>query len=311
MAKKKKETMEFRFYEIPQGDAALVLAGENWVIRYGHEEFRLHFHNLMEIGICRRGIGDLYLNEDVTKYYTDSMTFIPENYPHTTISDGDDANAWEYLFIDVKSVIAELFPDNIAYQTQLIETINKRAVLTTRTSSPRIAGLIDSIIEESTSQKPFSQRIMKAYVQALVMELIRRNDLSNIQENSVRSNGISQITRALEYVEKNYDKPLKAEELAAISSMSETHFRRVFESNINMAPMDYVNLIRVQKACEIMKKSDDSMDVIASKCGFVTTSTFNRNFKKFLGTSPYQWKINPQNYEHKLLNFRISALKGW
>ena len=78
-----------------------------------------------------------------------------------------------------------------------------------------------------------------------------------------------------------------------------------------MSPMDYVNLIRIQKACELMKKSNDSMDTIAIKCGFTTTSTFNRNFRKFLDTSPYQWKINPENYEHKLLNYRISALKGW
>ena len=93
--------------------------------------------------------------------------------------------------------------------------------------------------------------------------------------------------------------------------MSETHFRRLFESFINMPPMEYVNLIRVQKACELMKKSNESMDLIAQKCGFTTPSTFNRNFRKFVGTSPYQWKINPENYEHKLLNFRISALKGW
>ena len=78
-----------------------------------------------------------------------------------------------------------------------------------------------------------------------------------------------------------------------------------------MSPMDYVNMVRIQKACDLMKKTNDSMDIVAVKCGFATTSTFNRNFKKFLSTSPYQWKINPANYERKLLNFNISALKGW
>jgi len=78
-----------------------------------------------------------------------------------------------------------------------------------------------------------------------------------------------------------------------------------------MPPMEYLNLIRVQKACELMKKTNEHMELIAQKCGFTTQSTFNRNFRKFLDTSPYQWKINPENYEHKLLNFRISALKGW
>ena len=104
---------------------------------------------------------------------------------------------------------------------------------------------------------------------------------------------------------------IRVEELARVCHMSETHFRRVFESCINMSPVDYVNLKRVQKACDLMKKTNDSMDMVAEKVGFSTTSTFNRNFKKFLGTSPYQWKINPENYENKLLNYRISAVKGW
>ena len=104
---------------------------------------------------------------------------------------------------------------------------------------------------------------------------------------------------------------IRVEELAQECHMSETHFRRLFESCMNMFPVDYINLVRIQKACDLLKKTTDSMDIVAQKVGFTTTSTFNRNFKKFLNTSPYQWKINPENYETKLLNYNISARKGW
>ena len=132
MAKKKKDTVEFRFYEIPQGDAALVLCGESWIRVYGHEEFHLHFHNLMEIGICRYGAGDLYLNEDVYRYSDGMITMIPENYPHVTISDGEDMNYWEYIFIDPKSVVDKLFPDNPIYQKEIIDTLNRAPMITER-----------------------------------------------------------------------------------------------------------------------------------------------------------------------------------
>jgi AraC-like DNA-binding protein len=78
-----------------------------------------------------------------------------------------------------------------------------------------------------------------------------------------------------------------------------------------MSPMEYINFVRVQRACELMKKSDDSIEHVAEKCGFTTQSTFNRNFRKFMDTSPYQWKMNPSNYERKLLNYNISAHRGW
>jgi AraC-like DNA-binding protein len=99
--------------------------------------------------------------------------------------------------------------------------------------------------------------------------------------------------------------------LAYLCHMSETHFRRLFAEYMNMAPVEYINLVRVQMACENMKKANDSMNDIAIKSGFESTSTFNRNFKRIVGTTPYQWKKDPYNYESKLLLFNISAAKGW
>lgn len=311
MAKKKKDTMEFRFYEVPQGEAALVLYGESWVRVYGHDEFHLHFHNLMEIGICRYGDGDMYLDNEVSRYQDGTITVIPENFPHITVSDGENSNFWEYVFLDLKGVVEELFPSNPVYQAEVTEALNKTALITDINAEPLIAGMINSIIDEAKAKKPYYQKTIGLYLKLLVMELIRKDGVKIEEETPVKGTNMAQIAAALDYINKNYDKQMKAKDLADICSMSETHFRRVFEEYINMSPMDYVNLIRVQRACELMKKTNDSMDMVASKCGFATTSTFNRNFKKFLDTSPYQWKINPGNYEHKLLNFRISALKGW
>lgn len=303
--------MEFRFYEIPQGEPALVLYGESWIRVYGHDEFHLHFHNLTEIGICRYGDGDMYLDDDVCRYQNGTLTVIPENFPHITVSDGENANFWEYVFFDMKSIVEELFPGNPVYQSQVIESLNKSAFISDEKKDKVIADIINSMIDEAKNKKPYYQKKISLQLKALIIELVRKGDVSLEEEQPVKGTNMAQIAAALDYINKNYDKPIKAIELANICSMSETHFRRIFEEYINMSPMDYVNLIRIQRACDLMKKTNDSMDLVAVKCGFSTTSTFNRNFKKYLNTSPYQWKINPGNYEHKLLNFRISALKGW
>lgn len=307
MARKKKDTMEFRFYQIPQGEPALVLYGESWVRVYGHDEFHLHFHNLTEIGICRYGDGDMYLDNDVCRYQNGTLTVIPENFPHITVSDGENANFWEYVFFDMKSIVEELFPGNPVYQSQVIESLNKSAFISDEKKDKAIADIINLMIDEAKNKKPYYQKKISLQLKALIIELVRKCDVSLEEEQPVKGTNMAQIAAALDYINKNYDKQIKAIELANICSMSETHFRRIFEEYINMSPMDYVNLIRIQRACDLMKKTNDSMDLVAVKCGFSTTSTFNRNFKKYLNTSPYQWKINPGNYEHKLLNFRISG----
>ena len=63
MGRRKKETVELRFYEIPQGEPVLALLGEEWNRVYGHDSPYMHFHNLMEIGVCRNGEGVVVLDE--------------------------------------------------------------------------------------------------------------------------------------------------------------------------------------------------------------------------------------------------------
>ena len=60
-----------------------------------------------------------------------------------------------------------------------------------------------------------------------------------------------------------------------------------------------------------MTRKDSSMDIIAQECGFASVSTFTRNFKKMLNTTPYQWKLNKENFRNTLSGYNITALKGW
>ena len=73
-----------------------------------------------------------------------------------------------------------------------------------------------------------------------------------------------QIADALTFVNDHYQEEVKVCTLAQVCGMSETSFRKVFEEYVHMLPMDYVNLVRVQYACEQMKHGNDSMDEVVN-----------------------------------------------
>jgi AraC-like DNA-binding protein len=313
MGRKKRDTIEFRFYEIPQGQSCLALLGEKWIMVYGENDKFLHFHNLFEVGYCRNGNGDLILDEKTRKYETAMLSVIPANYPHTTYS--YEANFWEYIFFDVEAVIRQIYPDNPGKQREAIEIVNKRADLLYEYQHPEMAETIKRIMEEMRDKKPYYVETTQNLLRAFVLMLIRFQKTMDAERKS-HSGGedkaaIMTIREALEYVDRDYAESIRVADMASKCNMSETHFRRVFEDAINMSPVDYLNLVRIQKACMIMNKTDHSMEVVAAECGFSTFSTFNRNFRKFLNTSPYQWKKNKDNYVNKLLDYNINALKGW
>ena len=105
--------------------------------------------------------------------------------------------------------------------------------------------------------------------------------------------------------------PLRVKELADQVHISETHFRRIFSYYMKMSPLEYINFVRIHVACDHLEKTDESIADIAHKCGFMTSSTFNRNFKQVMGVTPMEWRKRPENYERQLLNFDIHSEEGW
>ena len=310
MAAKKKQEIEFRYYEIPQNEPCIALLGEAWIRPYGEDMDCLHFHNYMEIGYCYDGSGEVVLDDETVSYKPDMFTIIPKNFPHNTNSYHFSLSRWEYLFVDVEALLREVYREDPLYADDLSPIINNRAWAVEAMGYPVMTELIKTIMDEMRYKKDFYAESVKGLLLSLFINIARMNQEKVVKVRK-QSRGVSQISFALHYIGANYAQELTIGDLAQVSHMSETHFRRVFQKIMNMTPSDYLNLVRVQMACEYMKKHTDSMELVAERCGFQSVSTFNRNFKKVLNITPYQWKIHPENYETKLLDYKISAYKGW
>lgn len=79
-------------------------------------------------------------------------------------------------------------------------------------------------------------------------------------------------------------------ELARRASMSPRHFTRVFTEEVGEAPGAYVERIRTEAARRQLEETDDTVTVIAARCGFGSAETLRRNFVRRLGISPDQYR---------------------
>jgi AraC-like DNA-binding protein len=78
-----------------------------------------------------------------------------------------------------------------------------------------------------------------------------------------------------------------------------------------MRPVEYLNMTRIDKACELLLREDVAMTDVAHRVGFQTASSFNRNFKRLTGSTPLQWKLRAVREGDMRKTRRVSALKGW
>jgi transcriptional regulator GlxA family with amidase domain len=84
----------------------------------------------------------------------------------------------------------------------------------------------------------------------------------------------------------NLTADLSVPALAARANLSDRQFSRVFKAQIGITPAEHVEAVRMEAACRLLETTSQSMDQIATVCGFGVPETMNRTFRRRLNTTP-------------------------
>ena len=99
-----------------------------------------------------------------------------------------------------------------------------------------------------------------------------------------------QLKPALEYIETHYGQPITLDALARLSGLSPKYFCRFFRAIVHRSPIDYVNYYRIECASHFLSTTDMTVAEIAQHCGYNDSSFFIKQFKKYKGTTPKQYR---------------------
>ena len=115
--------------------------------------------------------------------------------------------------------------------------------------------------------------------------------ISSIQSFSSSLAGkYAMIHRSVKYIERYYSRQdLYTPMLAEMSGMGETYYRSIFIAVFGIAPTKYIQQYRVDKAKELLLKSDGSVEDIAVAVGFANSSYFCKVFKTVTGLTPSEF----------------------
>jgi AraC family transcriptional regulator len=98
----------------------------------------------------------------------------------------------------------------------------------------------------------------------------------------------------LDFINENYARDLSLAELAAVGGMSTFHFAREFKRATGETPHQYLIKTRVDRAKELLSRSELPLVEVGFQSGFSHQSHFTRLFRKSTGTTPHSYRLRFQ-----------------
>lgn len=170
-----------------------------------------------------------------------------------------------------------------------------------RTSDITIRHTAENLISEGTAKGAYYTDIIHLKLLEILLYSLRMNtgeQSSQPRSAQAVSHGIlmeipcpdqSGLPEALSYMRENLSRQLPLETLARVSGMGKSHFIRQFRSTYGMTPLQYLTALRMDRAKELMRYSDQNITQIANSTGFEDVHYFSRLFKKREHISPIEY----------------------
>jgi AraC-like DNA-binding protein len=98
------------------------------------------------------------------------------------------------------------------------------------------------------------------------------------------------VERAVAWYREHLAEAPKLEQVAAASHGAVSHQRRQFHLYYRRGPKEIFDRVRLEMAAALLTNSTATLDAVAGRCGFHSTSDFCRVFKKRFGHPPDEWR---------------------
>ena len=222
-------------------------------------------------GSFELGVGDIFL----IRPYTESEYFADENDP------------WEYLWVNFMGTDAEILLKRTDFteENPVISGCSEEIIHT-------MEGIIDSAGTERFEAAGLTGRLY-ILLSLLMKNSSRKSSLSPRDQEKRRI-----IKAARDFIATNYPMPVSVEDIAEAANVSRTTLFRVFKSELNTSPVDYITAFRIMQAKILLSETDLSVTAVARSSGYEDNLYFSRVFRKSTGVTPTEYRNcnnNPYN----------------
>lgn len=182
---------------------------------------------------------------------------------------------------------AETFPsDNFSRKIDFSDAsvLNKEIVFFDGAS---FESRITNLVVESNTQTEFRDELLSSLLKSIIISIVR---LGCTGESNGNSAGAVLARRVIEYIQDNYSKPIKNEDLAEYFHFNPSYINRVFKAHTGVTVRTFIVDYRINQAMEILRTESLSVGETALAVGFSDIPHFIKTFRTRTGKTPLEYR---------------------
>ncbi|MDR3376582.1 MAG: AraC family transcriptional regulator [Ancalomicrobiaceae bacterium] len=272
-----------------------------------------HHHPEYELHLIRRSCGHFYVGTYAGEFGPGNLVMTGPNLPHMWVSDGNDRDADG--LIAGRDLVLQL---SAGFVERCLAEFSDCAGLNVLVEAARAgiefsadaAGKAAQILETLLTAGGF-ERMALFFGLLRILEADRERKSLSLQGADHQCAQPKRLERILAYIAENFDRSdLSCRQVAEVEGMGLPAFSRLFERHIKCSCIEYINHLRIYKACQLLAETDDQITSIALEVGYDTLSTFNRNFMRLNGRTPSAFRAERRPVDPAALTAKKQVDEG-
>lgn len=225
-----------------------------------------------------RGAGTIWIEGRKHDLKAGDCAHMPRGKPQAAVA--DSINPWTFI--------------SIHYTTRLFESLSLHEILQfpdVFTLKVEQIAMLKEACREYALRPLGWERTLEALVTTQLLRLMREAGTHCLKPfESGQIQDLWRLLPALELIRNQMREPLSVPDLSRKCNLSTAQFRRIFTRTMDVSPIQYIRRIRMEKACRLLRETQDTVEAISAKVGYMEVASFANSFRQLMGLSPGRYR---------------------
>lgn len=251
-----------------------------------------HCHPECEITLVVKGGTERLVGNKVVPLEPGDLVFLGPNVPHDYRNQPTPGKP----VVPVEAIVVQFLPQLPGQEDWLNRASMKpvKQLFQRAGQGLEVAGITRLTATRIVHQMVDAQGMKRVILLLQLLDLLANSDdVHEISPSFVplrKGNASDRVGKACEHIAEHLAEPIYVAELAAMVGLGKSAFSRLFKRSTGRTLPQYVNELRIARACSLLAETDLTVSQIAMDCGFVSPAHFQRKFREHQQCSPLAYR---------------------